>query len=44
VGAEAVDDAFADLLAEDGVGGDTFFFDETFDLLCALLACKELHR
>ena len=39
--AEAVDDTLADLLAEDGIGGDTFFFDETFDLLYALLVYAE---
>jgi hypothetical protein len=33
VRAEAVDDTFADLLAEDGIGGDAFFFYESFDLL-----------
>jgi hypothetical protein len=37
VSAEAVDDTLANLLAEDGIGWDTFFFDETFDLLCAWL-------
>jgi hypothetical protein len=36
MGAETVDDALADLLAEDGIGRDTFFFDETFDLFCTL--------
>lgn len=39
--AEAVDDTLADLLAEDGIGGDTFFFDETFNLLYALLVYAE---
>ena len=39
--AEAVDDTLADLLAEDGIGGDTFFFDETFDLLYALSVYAE---
>jgi len=38
VGAEAVGDTLADLLAEDGIGGNTFFFDETFDLLFILSA------
>jgi hypothetical protein len=46
VSAEAVDDTLADLLAEDGIGGDTFFFDETFDLLYALLVHERMlqHR
>ena len=41
MGTEAVDDTLADLLAEDGVGGDTFFFDEAFDLLNPLLVWEE---
>jgi len=39
VGAEAVDDALADLLAYEGVGGDTFFFDEPLDLVGFVLVC-----
>jgi hypothetical protein len=41
VGTEAVDDTLADLLAEDGIGGDAFFFDETFDLLYTWLVCAK---
>ena len=39
VGAEAVDDALANLLAYEGVGGDTFFFDESLDLVGNVSAC-----
>jgi hypothetical protein len=38
VGAEAVDNTLANLLAEDGICGDTFFFDKAFDLLYTLSA------
>lgn len=44
VGAEAFDDTLANLLAEDGIGWDTFFFDEAFDLLYALLAYERYHE
>jgi hypothetical protein len=39
VGAEAVDDALADLLAYEEVGGNTFFFDESLDLVGCVSAC-----
>jgi hypothetical protein len=39
VGAEAVDHAFANLLAYEEVGGDTFFFDESLDLVGCISAC-----
>jgi hypothetical protein len=39
VGAEAVDDALANLLAYEGVGGDTFFFDESLDLVGNVSVC-----
>ena len=32
MGREAVDDALANLLGEDGIGGYTFFFDKFLDL------------
>jgi hypothetical protein len=33
VGVEALDDSFADLLLENGVGRNTFFLDESFNLM-----------
>jgi len=38
VGAESVDNALANLLANKGVGGDTFFFDESLDLVDSVSA------